>query len=125
MSIRPIFSHALLKKSGLKRIPINIWDDYEDDGAIPPGKVQETWAYVESSLLSTELMDDVLRVFCETLNKKHRVRGVSFALRKRREGALEIAIKGLTHAERIKLVRNLKKERPTYQGVVLDVYSES
>jgi hypothetical protein len=58
-------------------------------------------------------MDDGLRVFCETRKKHHRARGVSFALRKRREGALEIEIKALRHAERIKPVRNLKKERPT------------
>ena len=31
-------------------ISINLWDDYHDDGFIPEGKIQETYAYVESDM---------------------------------------------------------------------------
>lgn len=30
-----------------KIIPVNIWDDYYEDGYIPEGKIQETYIYVE------------------------------------------------------------------------------
>jgi hypothetical protein len=30
-----------------ERIPINIWDDFYDDGFVPEGKIQETFIYVE------------------------------------------------------------------------------
>ncbi len=31
-------------------IVINFWDDFYDDGHVPEGKVQETYAYVESPI---------------------------------------------------------------------------
>lgn len=33
-----------------EKIAVNIWDDYYDDGYVPAGKVQETYAYVEGNL---------------------------------------------------------------------------
>lgn len=35
-------------------ININIWDDYSEDGDVPEGEVQETYAYIESNGLSLE-----------------------------------------------------------------------
>ena len=34
----------------MEKISINIWDDYCDDGYVPEGKTQDTYAYIESDL---------------------------------------------------------------------------
>lgn len=125
MAFEPVFSSHQLKSVGLRRIPINLWDDYLEDGFVPRGKLQETRAYVESSVFSMEFKNDVLRFFCETLKKVNRAKGVSFALKNRGKGELVIAIKGLTHVNRKVLAQRLQKNKPTYRGVPLDVYSES
>ncbi len=109
----------------LRNIPINIWDDYHDDGFIPKGEVQEAHAYVESFLLSVELRNDVMREFLGVLKKLAPSKKTSFSLVERGEGELEIAIKHLTHADRMELLRRMKKGKPKYMGVPLDVYSES
>jgi len=33
----------------IKSIPVNIWDDYYDDGFIPKGEKQKTYIYIEDS----------------------------------------------------------------------------
>jgi hypothetical protein len=38
-------------------IQVNIWDDYYDDGFVPEGSIQETYAYVEGG----DLADDESR----------------------------------------------------------------
>jgi hypothetical protein len=38
----------------LKYIPINIWDDFHEDGYVPEGKKLETFIYVEDSTISRE-----------------------------------------------------------------------
>jgi len=38
----------------LDSIPINIWDDYYEDGYVPAGEVQSTYVYVESSEIKLE-----------------------------------------------------------------------
>lgn len=44
----------------IKSIPINIWDDYYDDGYVPEGEKQETYLYVEDSDLSLEFRKNCL-----------------------------------------------------------------
>lgn len=122
---QPNFPAAALRAVGLKKIPINIWDDYFEDGFVPRGKIQKTRAYVESSVLSMEFKNDVLRLFFETLKKVNRAEGVAFFLRKRGKEELVIEINGLTHTDRKVLVKRLQKTKPAYRGVPLDVYSES
>lgn len=41
-------------------IHINIWDDYHDDGFVPAGEIQETYAYVEDGDLPDEEQREVL-----------------------------------------------------------------
>jgi hypothetical protein len=36
----------------LEYIPINIWDDFHEDGYVPEGEKQETYIYVENSNIS-------------------------------------------------------------------------
>lgn len=37
-------------KSNNQTIGINIWDDYFEDGYVPEGEIQKTYAYVEADL---------------------------------------------------------------------------
>ena len=113
----------------LRLIPINIWDDYHDDGLIPKGEIQETHVYVESSILSIGLRNDVLREFIHVIKKlspsKKTLFSFAESIGRFRTGEFKIRIKHLTHADRIKLLRRLKKAKPKYMGVPLDIYSES
>ena len=43
-------------------ININIWDDYYEDGFVPEGKNQETYAYVDNGDLSDDDQRDVLKL---------------------------------------------------------------
>lgn len=49
-------------------ISINIWDDYFDDGYVPEGEIQETYAYVESSLDDNDCQQ-VLSLLKEKIEK--------------------------------------------------------
>ena len=42
---------------------INIWDDYYEDGYVPDGELQETYAYVETS----KVKQDKQKVYLEEL----------------------------------------------------------
>lgn len=44
MPPEPTFSTDQMKAVGVRRIPTNLWDDYLEDGFVPPGKTQETRA---------------------------------------------------------------------------------
>lgn len=44
-------------------ISINIWDDYYDDGFVPEGETQETYAYVDNCDLSDDDQREVLQQF--------------------------------------------------------------
>lgn len=120
-----------LKDYGIKRIPINIWDDYYDDGFIPKGEKQETHAYVESNLFSHDLMDDVLHLLMDEIAKigipklkvsREAVRMGPFSIS---TGEPRLFITNLTHKDRDELVKKLKKMKLTYEGAKLDIYSES
>jgi hypothetical protein len=43
-----------------KCFPINIWDDYYEDGYIPDGEIQESYIYVEDSDISLDKRKEVL-----------------------------------------------------------------
>lgn len=43
-------------------VAINIWDDFHEDGYVPEGEVQETYAYIESDM-SMDIQRKVLAIF--------------------------------------------------------------
>lgn len=126
----------------MKQINVNIWDDYHDDGYVPEGEKQETYAYVECDLnqndcekvlnlikveieqvsqpswnlkLSVEFYDSE-KVYPNLVGTEH-----AFCLYKR----WQLEIKNLTHEDREYLVEELGKKKLSYSNIPIVVYSES
>lgn len=126
----------------MKQININIWDDYHDDGYVPEGEKQETYAYVECDLnhddckkvlelikkeieqvaqpslnleLSVEFYDSS-KVYPNLVGTEH-----EYCLYKR----WQLEIKNLTHEAREELVEQFKQKKLSYSGIPIVVYSES
>lgn len=121
-------------------ICINICDDYWDDDFVPDGKIQETYAYVESDLddqsckdiltiMAKKLSDlgycadgvHINLVFYDSAEKFPNLVGTEheYCLYKR----WELRFKYLTHKKRERLVEQLVDW--VEQGVAVNVYSES
>lgn len=123
-------------------IPVNIWDDYHDDGYVPEGEIQETYAYVESKLEDEECKNVLilLKEKIEHLTSENSGLTMSinyydsakvypnlvgteyeYSLYKR----WQLEMKNLTHETRESLVEALKKEVLEHKGIKIKVYSES
>lgn len=122
-----------MKEVGIKKIPINIWDDYCEDGYVPKGERQETYAYVESNLLGYDLIDDVLYFLMDEIKKlaipklklkvlHDSVQMGSFMIM---DNQPRLFMTNLTHTQREEMVKILGKMKLQYEGAKLDIYSES
>ena len=117
--------------------PINIWDDYHEDGYVPDGKIQETYLYVEDSNMSLRNQLITLNLLLSYMEKKLDLEGVEtslylydswklypeliggeyeFMLFKR----YQINFKHLTHKRKDQLVEELNNSKHPIR-----VYSES
>ena len=131
------------KTENLERIPINIWDEYYEEGYIPDGEIQETYIYVEDTDIPQEKRHECLKVLLDYMNKNLNLDGVKMWLelyesRKKypnlignpdAEGMFfdrwEIKIEHLTHERRHKLVDELNAANITIDNVPFEIYSES
>ena len=119
------------------KISVNVWDDYYDDGYVPKGKIQETYAYVECKI-SDEDCKNVLELLKEQfsilskcgleLNYYDSAKVYPNLVGTEYEYSLykrwQLEIKNLTHEERENIVKNLRNKLQ-YQGTPILVYSES
>lgn len=104
----------------LTAIPVNIWDDYYDDGYVPEGKFQFTHMYIEEyDVLSEEKKEGMMILVLEHL-KTLDLTGVEID-----EDGVEIYFKHLTHERREKLVVELNNAKLTFNGIPYEFYSES
>jgi hypothetical protein len=126
------------------RIPINIWDDFYEDGYVPEGKIQKTYAYVEDDKIPhdnrmqfldavNDYMLDCLKLqdegietkmfFYESAKKYPNLVGTEheYILFDR----WEIRFKHLTHKRLFKLVEQLNEANFEIEGVPFEFYSES
>lgn len=116
-------------------INVNIWDDYHDDGYVPEGETQDTFAYVESDLLDEDckkvlelVQQEVAKLSSCELNYYDSAKvypnlvGTEYAYSLYKRWQLEI--KNLPHLEREKLVQSLQNKLQ-YQNRPINVYSES
>jgi hypothetical protein len=127
----------------LKTIPVNIWDDYYDDGYEDEGEVQETYAYVETDEVSEEDCQAILVLLNKTIEKLLKPsskvqREVVFydsakdypnLIGTEHEHFLfkrwQLNFTYLTHREREALVEDLEKQNLSYNNIPLKIYSES
>lgn len=127
----------------IETIHINIWDDYHDDGFVPEGETQETYAYVEGSDLTDDESRAVLVQLQQTVEsikahdsalvcciKWHDSAAVypnlvgtehEWCLYKR----WQLQMKHLPHSEREQLVEMLGRHEIQHDGRPVVVYSES
>jgi len=62
----------------INKIPINICDDFYDDGYVPEGKKLETYIYVEDHNISHEKRKEYLEIFLDYINKNLNIDGIKF-----------------------------------------------
>ena len=122
-----------------KSISINIWDDFFDDGFVPEGEIQETYAYLESTLndedcknvlellkekiavllplvqLSLEYYDSA-KVYPNLVGTEH-----EYCLYKR----WQLHMKHISHENIDFLVTEIKGQDLSYINLPIVVYSES
>lgn len=124
----------------MSQISINIWDDYYDDGFIPEGEIQETYAYVECDL-AHEQSQEVLEILKNSIEKLN-FSGFEMSLEFYESANVyphlvgseyeyilynrwQLNFKHLTHERLDLLVQELNSQKLQYQNRVIDVYSES
>jgi hypothetical protein len=127
--------------SKLERVPINIWDDYYEDGYVPEGKIQKTYIYVENYEMSEDMCKHCLEILLQHIQKitstdvKTWIEYYDSKLKypnligTEHESMLftrwEIKMENLSHKDRHKLVDQLNDLQLTYEGVPIEIYSES
>jgi hypothetical protein len=126
------------------RIPINIWDDFWEDGYVPEGEIQETYAYVEDDKIPHEGREQFLEAVFEYMNEflqlqnegvetemffyesaKKYPQWVGTDMEYMLFDRWEIRFKHLTHKRLDKLVEELNEANFEIEGVPFEFYSES
>lgn len=127
----------------LQKIPINIWDDFYDDGYVPEGERLETYIYVEDSKISHEKRKECLEVLLDFINKNLNTEGVKlwmefYESRKKYPNLVgnpdaekmffdrwEIKIEGLTHKRLGDWMVILESSGIKVDDIPFLIYSES
>ncbi len=122
----------------IERIPINIWDDYYEDGFVPEGEKQETYIYVEDFDIPQEARKECLEKLLDYINKNLNTDGIKLWMRfydsRTKYPQLvdmyqferwEIRVENLTHEKREEWVDELQKANLSYNGIPFEIYSES
>lgn len=123
-------------------IPVNIWDDYYEDGYVPVGKKQETYIYVEDDKLPHDIRKMYLGVLLRYINDNFKKNDVNFWLHfydsaekypqlvgTENEFCLfkryEIRVENLTHANKDELLNILQQSKLKIGDKPFRFYSES
>jgi hypothetical protein len=121
-------------------IPVNIWDDYYEDGYIPEGEIQNTYMYVENmniphiktmrylSYLKEWIANNILYLdgvnmffkFYDSRKKYPNINDPTFHFSRS-----EIRFEHLTHEKREQLVQDLQNAKLSIDGLDFNIYSES
>ena len=136
--------YNILKKNmkKIKRIPINIWDDYYDDGYTPKGEIQKTYIYVVDYDIPHEYRKEYLEFLLDYMKKNLNLDGVKMWIEEydswkkypqfigtENEILLfkrwEIKVEHLTHKRREKLVKELNDAKLSIDTIPYYIYSES
>jgi len=129
--------------TNIKNIPINIWDDFYDDGYAPEGEKLETYIYVEDTDILQEKTKEYLEILLEYINKNLNTDGVKLWLelyesRKKYPNLVgnpdaekmffdrwEIKVEGLTHRRLDAWMKVLENVHIESDGVPFYIYSSS
>jgi hypothetical protein len=125
----------------LKKINVNIWDDFESDSCVTDGELQETYAYVEELKFPDKLCLDILSSTILYINSNNLLpEKVNMSLKfydsttkypilvGENEYSLykrwQIEFKGITHKILDDLIDKLELFEP-FNHIKLNIYSES
>lgn len=125
-------------------ICVNIWNDYDGDESVPAGESQETFAYIEGGDLTDDEKRDVLLQLQQTIeaikappfssllcNIKWYDSAAVFPnlVGTEHENCLykrwQLQMKHLSHRDREQIVEILSQHGLKFNGMSVDVYSES
>lgn len=126
----------------IERIPINIWDDFYEDGDVPEGEKLETYIYVEDCDMPLEKRKEYLEVLLDYINKNLNTNGIKlwielFESRKKYPSLIgtenewmlfdrwEIKLEGLTHERLDEWMTILKNVDIKVDNLPFYIYSES
>ena len=124
-------------------IPINIWDDYYEDGDVPEGEIQDTYIYVEDNDIPHMKRKEYLEKLLQYMNENLSLPGVKmwmyfydsaveypklaanpeyqYLLFKR----WKIKVENLTHERREVLVNELNQANISADNIPFKIYSQS
>jgi hypothetical protein len=107
-------------KKGIKipEITINIWDDFFDDGFVPEGEIQKTYAYVEENCPNNYDEEDILQAVCQF------IQSLGFELKSYIQND-KIIFENITHVMLHKLIVELNKTGLLYNASRIIFTSES
>lgn len=125
-----------------KQISINIWDDYYDDGYIPEGEIQETYAYAECKI-SDQKAKEALELVQSSINQIYdnqppfemdlyyyeSAKKYPNLVGTEHEHFLynrwQLGFKHMNHEVREALVKSLEKQNLSLDEIPFSIYSES
>jgi len=123
-------------------IPINIWDDFYEDGYVLEGEKQETYIYVESSEIDLDTQKKALKILLEHVKTQISLPGVKMWMEfndsKKKYPSLvgtehewclfqrwEIRVENLTHKRLHGLLKELRQAKLSLGDAQFNIYSES
>lgn len=127
----------------IDRVPINIWDDFYEDGFVPEGKKQKTYLYIEDYDIPLEKTKECLQMLLDYMHNELMLdrEGVKMHIEfydselkypnlVGQRGIVlfkrwEIKIENLTHERLHALLEELKEAQLAFKSVSIDFYSES
>ncbi len=126
-----------------KHIPINIWDDFYDDGYVPKGEKQETYIYVEDTDIPQDKRKEYLEVLLDYIKTNLNIDDVKlwmelYESRKKYPNLIdnpeaevmffdrwEIRIEGITHKRLDEWMGILENENINVNDIPFYIYSSS
>lgn len=126
----------------IEHIPINIWDDYWEDGYVPDGEIQETYAYVEDTGIPMDIRKQCIEKLHTYITSNLNTDGVTmwielYESRKKYPNLIgtdaeklffdrrELRIQNLSHDRRFEWLSKLQDCNLEYDNIPLSIYSES
>lgn len=124
----------------MKKININIWDDFYEDDYVPAGEIQETYVYVEDDITLNEkkdileflmtyiqnniLLDNVI-YHMNFFDSKIKYPNIPEEYKSLQFERWEIKVVNITHKQLDILLKKLQNANLEYNNFKLNIYSES
>ena len=117
-------------------IPVNIWDDFWDDGCVPKGHTQNTFAYVESEDFTLTIQKKTMELLCAIIKESkildeslYHIQTKTYENHWINNGEpykrCKLIFKKITHKQLDKLMKILENNKYFVDNIPVRFYSES